>query len=103
MDRRNFLRRVSSTATAAGTAGLVGIAAAAPAPPKETRSVTWKVDGFTCITCATGLEVMLKGMSGVARVSASWPERSVKIGFDEHLVSEKTLRDFIEVCGFRVA
>ncbi len=107
MDRRNFLRRVS-TATAAGATSIAGGAATAASPQtppsaRETRAVVWKVEGYTCITCATGLEVMLKGMKGVARVSASWPERNVKIGFDEHQTSEKTLKDFIEVCGFKVA
>jgi Cu+-exporting ATPase len=101
MDRRNFLRHVT-TATAAGSAGL-GIAAASASQPKETRSVKWKVNGYTCITCAAGLEVMLKGMQGVTRVAASWPERNVIVGFDEHLISEKTLKDFIQVCGFTLA
>lgn len=105
MDRRNFLRRVTTATAAGATAATAGAAAASAAPPpvRETRAVVWKVDGYTCITCATGLEVMLKGMKGVARVSASWPERNVKIGFDEHQTNEKTLRDFIEVCGFKVA
>ena len=33
---------------------------ARPAEAKENRSVTYRVKGFTCVTCAVGLEVMLR-------------------------------------------
>jgi len=96
MDRRNFLCKVTAASTAA-------VASAAPVKAKETRSVTWNVKGFTCITCSVGLEVMLRGMNGVTRANASYPANKVMIGFDEHLTSEKTLKEFITVCGFSVA
>ena len=99
MDRRNFLSRV----TAAGTAAASVAAVKGASEVKETRSVTWKVRGFTCITCSVGLEVMLRGLHGVTRASATYPASNVFIGFDEHATSEKTLREFIEVCGFSVA
>lgn len=97
MDRRNFLCRV----TAAGTAAGLSIADAGAA--KENRSVTYKVKGFTCVTCAVGLEVMLRQQKGVTRANASYPERRVAIGFDANLTSEKALQDFIASCGFLVA
>lgn len=96
MDRRNFICRIT-TGTAAG------LTLAEAAPPMETRSVTYKVKGFTCVTCAVGLEVMLRGLKGVTRANASYPEANVKIGFDGNLTSEKALRDFIATCGFSVA
>ena len=100
MDRRNFLCKVTA---AAGVAAVKGApAAASPPAVHETRSVTWKVKGFTCITCSVGLEVMLRGLHGVTRADASYPANNVVIGFDEHATSEKTLREFIEVCGFSV-
>ena len=97
MDRRNFLCK--ATAVGAVTSGL----ASAAATPKETRTVVYSVKGFYCITCAVGLEVMLRGMNGVTRANASYPANRVVIGFDEHMISEKTLREFIAVCGFSVA
>jgi len=96
MDRRNFLRGVTAATTAAG----MGVAAAAV--PTESRSVMYRIQGFTCITCAVGLEVMLKGLTGVTRASASYSAHTVTIGFDEHATTEKTLKDFISVCGFSV-
>jgi len=96
MDRRNFLRGVTGATTAAATAGGLGIASAvAPkAAPKESRNVTYRIKGFTCITCAVGLEVMLKGLKGVTRASASYPGNTVTIGFDEHVTTEKNVEGF---------
>ena len=96
MDRRNFICSITTGASA-------GLTAADAAPRKENRSVTYKVKGFTCITCAVGLEVMLRGLNGVARAKASYPEANVAIGFDANVTSEQTLRDFIAKCGFSVA
>lgn len=99
MDRRRFLCGISAVGAVP-----VGLAeAGSPPTPKENSSVRWKVDGFTCITCAVGLEVMMRGLKGVARVKATYPENEVMIGYDRHLTDTKTLRDFILVCGFQVA
>jgi Cu+-exporting ATPase len=98
MDRRSFLYGISAVGAAPAA-----VDAANPPAPKENAKVEWKVSGFTCITCAVGLEVMLKGMKGVARAKATWPANEVSIGYDRNLTNEKTLRDFIAVCGFQVA
>jgi anaerobic selenocysteine-containing dehydrogenase len=100
MDRRSFLCGISAAAGAVPTAATA--TAATPASPKENAVVNWKVNGFTCITCAVGLEVMLRGLNGVARVKATYPANQVSIGYDQHLTNPKTLRDFITVCGFQV-
>lgn len=83
-----------------GTAA--GLTLAEAAPLKENKSVTYKVKGFTCVTCAVGLEVMLRALKGVTRAKASYPEANVAIGFDANLTSEKALKDFIANCGFSV-
>jgi Cu+-exporting ATPase len=99
MDRRKFLCGVT---TAAGTAA-IGAGTASATTSKETRTVTYHVKGFTCITCSVGLEVMLKGLNGITRASASYPEAKVTIGFDERVMPEKTIEEFISACGFSVA
>ena len=96
MDRRSFICHVTAAGTAAGLT-------TANAASQETREVIYKVKGFTCITCAVGLEVMLRGLKGVVRVKASYPDANVVIGFDEKLTSQKTLNAFISKCGFSVA
>jgi|ERR1700724_438933 anaerobic selenocysteine-containing dehydrogenase len=102
MDRRKFLGRVMTGI--AGTTVGIGVAKSGlhltPASSQETKTVTYEVKGFTCITCATGLEVMLLRQKGVVRASASYPDAKVLIGFDENLASEDKLKEFIASCGF---
>lgn len=102
MNRRKFLHRVMAGATAGIGMAQAGLSMGKTAP-KETRSVSYDVKGFTCVTCATGLEVTLLRERGVTRASASYPEGKVLIGFDEHYTSEKALREIITGCGFSVA
>jgi copper chaperone CopZ len=64
--------------------------------------VRWRITGFTCVTCATGLEVMLERMRGVVRAAASYPEGRVTIQFRPHVVDEATLRAFLQQTGFTV-
>jgi Cu+-exporting ATPase len=104
MDRRKFLSRVM-TGVAGTTVGLGVVKAGlhrADAAAEKKRTVAYKVKGFTCVTCATGLEVMLLRQKGVARAAASYPDARVVIGFDDKLISEDTLKEFITSCGFAV-
>ena len=99
MERRRFLRRLTAAAAASTAVGLeLGCG-----ERTATRRVTYQVQGFTCITCAVGLEVMLRGLRGVAQADASYGEHSVAIAFDEQATSEDALKQFITACGFSVA
>ncbi len=68
--------------------------------PGETKTVTWHVKGFTCVTCAVGLETMLREQKGVKRVKATYPEAKVTIQYDPASVDEAQLREFITELGF---
>lgn len=105
MNRRRFLGRAMGTAVGFGLAGAGSLAIhkLAKTGPAENRSVSYKVKGFTCVTCATGLEVMLMRQPGVVRAHASYPDTTVVIGFDQNVVSETALREFIAGCGFSVS
>lgn len=97
MVRRDFIRKLS----VAG--GAASIAQAGEKPAAAKRAVTYQVKGFTCITCAVGLEVVLKGFRGVAEAKATYPEGKVVVGFDPALTSEETIRAFInKATGFTV-
>ena len=96
MDRRKLITRIAAAGIGAG---LAGCAAAA----KEAAEVRYRITGFTCVTSAVCLEVTLRQHPGVTRASASYPERSVVIGFDRNLTTEKALQDLIRGCGFKVA
>jgi Cu+-exporting ATPase len=105
MDRRKFLTHAVGTTAGIGLAGAGALAInqLSHTGPEENQSVTYKVKGFTCVTCATGLEVMLMRRPGVARASASYPDATVVIGFNQNLISETVLKEFITDCGFSVS
>jgi copper chaperone CopZ len=91
MIRRKFLGLM----TVAGAGGLVTLAHAG-----EKRTVQYHIEGFTCITCAVGLEVLLQNERGVVWAKASYPDRTAKIVFHADLVSEEKLEAFITDAGF---
>ena len=95
MDRRRFLSRL--TAASAAVSLDVGCG------KRATRRATYQVRGFTCVTCAVGLEVMLRDVRGVTEASANYAESSVAVAFDEQLISEDALKQFIGSCGFSAA
>ena len=105
MIRRKFIKLATLTG-AGGIASLGTLDALAhtetkPAEDaKETKTVTWRVRGFTCVTCAVGLETMLRQQKEVKSAEASYPEAAVTIQFDPNIVSEASLRAFIENIGF---
>ena len=65
MVRRDFIHR-----TLAGAASLTPLGAAQTG---KNQTLVYRVAGFTCITCAVGLETLLGRQKGVARVEASIP------------------------------
>jgi copper chaperone CopZ len=93
MLRRRFMRGI----TVAG-----GLASIGTSEGHESRTVTYRIKGFSCVTCAVGLETMLRGQKGVARAKASYPDAKVTIEFDPELVTGHWLRGFIADKGFTV-
>jgi Cu+-exporting ATPase len=89
MFRRNFIQRITLA-----SAGL-GVAQA-----RESKTVTCHVTGFTCPTCAVGLDTMLRRQNGVIRSKSSYPDAITVIEFDPHLVTDKSLKAFIAELGF---
>src|SRR6266496_4397369 len=84
MDRRSFI---------GGIPGVGGAALKATvAAPRETACAKFLIEGFSCVTCATGLDVMLRQLRGVTRASANYPGKSVVIGFDGNLTSIHKLK-----------
>ena len=93
MERRRFVQMM--------TLASVGTVAAAELPHRgETKTVAFHVKGFTCVTCAVGLETMLRRQKGVKDVKASYPQATVVIQYDPASVDEAALRGFIRELGF---
>jgi Cu+-exporting ATPase len=83
-------------ASIAGVAPLEGLAAGA------TKTVVYFVKGFSCITCATGLDTMLGQQKGIVSSRSTYPEGKVTVGFDPHQITEQAIVAFIADLGFRV-
>lgn len=101
MVRRDFIQKIA--AASGGVAAAQGAATPArKAAPGAT--VVYMVKGFTCITCAVGLEVVLKGIQGISAAKATYPEGKVTVGYDPKLQSEEKIRAFInKATGFQVS
>lgn len=93
MIRRRFL----GLATFAGVAGLATLEGM---NTTEQKTVAFRIAGFTCITCAVGLETLLLKEKGVVRAKASYPANTVTITYHPGLTSEASLVKFIETTGF---
>jgi copper chaperone len=95
-----MLRRKFFQVMTIATTGALTPLEAIPAPPK--KIVTYHVRGFSCVTCATGLDTLLSKQKGIASSSSTYPEAVATIGFDPDQISEPQIKDFISSLGFTV-
>ncbi|MGA8273638.1 MAG: heavy-metal-associated domain-containing protein [Candidatus Sulfotelmatobacter sp.] len=95
MFRRQFVKVLA----AVGTGSLASIMAA---QAEGNETVTYRVKGFSCVTCAVGLDAMLKQEKGVTWSKSSYPDAIVIIKFDPKVVNEKSLKAYIAEMGFTV-
>ena len=92
MFRRDFMQKIA--AAGAVTAGTVKGA-------QEVSVVSFRVQGFTCVGCAVGLEVMLGKERGVVKARASYSQKKVDIRYDASLTNPEVLKTFInKTTGF---
>lgn len=95
MIRRKFLGLI----TMAGATGVAALTKAANSQGQH-QTVSYQVKGFTCVTCATGLETLLGREKGVFAVKASYPSGATTVSFDPRATSEAAIRAAIEAMGF---
>jgi copper chaperone CopZ len=95
MSRRRFLQMM----TVVGAATLAPLEAVAAGP---SRTVTFRVKGFSCITCATGLDTMLGQQKGIASSQSTYPEGKVIVRFYPSQITEHAIVTFISDLGFTV-
>lgn len=95
MFRRQFVKVLA----AVGTGSLASIMAA---PAEGSETITYRVKGFSCVTCAVGLDAMLKQEKGIAWSKSSYADGIVIIKFDPEVVNENSLKAFIAEMGFTV-
>lgn len=96
MFRRAFIQQLTLGVT-------TSIAAVRAAEAIENKTaVTYKISGFSCPTCAVGLEVMLRQQDGIVLAKASYGDANVSIAYDPSLINEQAIRTFIASTGFTI-
>jgi copper chaperone CopZ len=80
---------------------ITGLAAAAGAlKAADSKTVTYKVKGFTCITCAVGLDTLLQRQEGVIHSKSTYPGAVTTIEYRPAVITERELKSFISEMGF---
>ena len=67
---------------------------------QTTKTITVPVYGLNFATCGQSIERRLGALPGVLRADASYVSQTVTITFDEHHLSEDTVRALVQDCGF---
>lgn len=103
MIRRKFLQLVAlSGATALAPLG----AMAAPGPSRDAnakgKTVVFQVKGFSCITCAVGLDTMYSRTKGILSSHSTYPEGKVTVHFDPGSINDAAVRAVITDAGFTI-
>ena len=94
MIRRRFLGMI-------GAAGASSLAAVASLKHADRRTVTYRVDGFTCVTCAVGLETVLLREKGIIAAKATYPDGIAVVTFDHAMTSNEAIAMLITGMGFQ--
>ncbi len=92
MIRRKFIQMM----TLAGAGSVAALSAVAA----EKKTVTYRVQGFYCVTCAAGLDALLERQNGVVRSQSDYQGATTTIVFHPELVSEASLKASIAEMGF---
>jgi copper chaperone CopZ len=90
MERRKFIQKVTC-----------GLAAIETATAGTSETATYQIAGFTCVTCAVGLDTMLRDQKGIIKSKSSYPDKTAVIEFNPDLVKETQIKAFIEELGFK--
>lgn len=99
-----MMRRRSFIQTLAGSGA--GVALLKLGTPQkrlaENANVAWTVKGFTCVTCAVGLQTILEKHEGIVRVKTEYPSGKVDVAFDSNVIESREIKRLIEETGFTV-
>ena len=95
MLRRRFLEVLGKAGTGGALALELGCVRDTPA------AVSFQVSGFTCITCATGLETLLGREKGIVAVAASYARAHARVIYAPKLTTPSAIAEKISAMGFK--
>jgi Cu+-exporting ATPase len=85
---------------ASALASLEGVAAAAASTAAKTA--VFQVKGFSCPTCAVGLDTMFTRTKGIVSSHSTYPEGKVSVQFDQGTIELAKVRAVITDAGFTI-
>jgi copper chaperone CopZ len=66
------------------------------------KTVTLKIEGMNCSSCANTIKTLVEGEPGVQVATVSFDEGQARILYDPQTVNEDRLVAAVEKAGFRV-
>ena len=99
MIRRRFLQ-MAALSGASALAPLEAIATTAANTAAKTA--VFQVKGFSCPTCAVGLDTMFTRTKGIVSSHSTYPEGKVTVAFDPNQTTGQAIVAFITELGFTV-
>jgi copper chaperone CopZ len=81
-------------------AGAASVPAMRAATKNSQLIVTYKISGFTCVTCAVGLDVMLQRQKGISWSKSDYQAAKTSVCYQPDLVSDEAIRTAIADMGF---
>lgn len=70
--------------------------------PANTKQVTFKVEGMTCVTCEPAIRIALEKTPGVRRADVSYKRGNAIVDYDPLETTPEKLRDVINGTGYEV-
>src|SRR5579875_914996 len=91
MIRRTFLQLLTLAGAGSLTTGCTDARA---------QTITYQIKGFSCVTCAAGLDVMLRRNKGILRSHSTYPEAITTIEYEPNVITPATIQPLIAEMGF---
>ena len=99
MIRRRFLQM----AALSGASALTPLEAmATTAANTAAKTAVFQVKGFSCPTCAVGLDTMFSRIKGIVSSHSTYPEGKVSVQFDQGTIDLAKVRAVITDAGFTI-
>lgn len=65
------------------------------------KKIILKIDGMSCSACSNGLEKYLNKQNGISNASVNLVMANALIEFDENILNQKTIENFVKEAGFK--
>jgi copper chaperone CopZ len=104
MIRRRFLQLVAlSGASALAPLEAIAGSSAGTGANAMGKTAIFQIKGFSCATCAVGLDTMFFRTKGILSSHSTYPEGKVTVSFDPESINEAAVRAVITDAGFTIA